>query len=608
MADFMIHFLLCNLLISGVTGIVLTAKRILKKHLSSRMQYNLWFVLLSLLAVPFMPFHLPSFPQLFSRLGGLGSSPAPSGGTALSGVRVADTVGAGWMDDFALSINSKTPSVLGSILFAIWIAGMITMLLFIINASLHLRAIMKSALPLQNSQVRTLYDECLHEMRITRKIPVCSSAFLKSPIIVGLLKPCIYLPIHLISDYDESDTRYMLLHELQHYKHKDALAGYLMNLAGIVYWFNPFVWYALKQMRDEREIACDAAVLNMLEEDRYADYGKTLIRFAEKISLTPFPFTAGLGGNKKQIERRIMNIATYHKPSFGKRLKGTVAFLLTAALLFGLSPVLSTHAAETSHYSQDHFAGNIAGNISTVDLSAYFGGYEGCFVLYDLEEDSWRIYDMDHATLRVSPDSTYKIYDALFGLEAGVITPDDSFLAWDGTIHPFEAWNTDQTLESAMQSSVNWYFHAMDERIGTASVNDYIQKIGYGNKNMNSEFPTYWMESSLKISPVEQVELLIKLHANSFGFSSENIRAVKDAICLSTSDAGTLYGKTGTGRVDEHDVNGWFVGYTETEGHTYFFATNISAGENAAGSNAAEITMSILPDLGVWPSPPDDHL
>ena len=78
---------------------------------------------------------------------------------------------------------------------------------------------------------------------------------------MGLLKPCIYLPIHLISDYNESDMRYMLLHELQHYNHKDAVASYLMNLAGVIYWFNPLVWYALKEMRNDREVACDTSVL-----------------------------------------------------------------------------------------------------------------------------------------------------------------------------------------------------------------------------------------------------------------------------------------------------------------------------------------------------------
>ena len=40
--------------------------------------------------------------------------------------------------------------------------------------------------------------------------------------------------------------RYMLLHELQPYRHKDAIANYLMNFAGVLYWFNPFVWFGLK--------------------------------------------------------------------------------------------------------------------------------------------------------------------------------------------------------------------------------------------------------------------------------------------------------------------------------------------------------------------------
>lgn len=98
----------------------------------------------------------------------------------------------------------------------------------------------------------------------------------------------------------------------------------------------------------------------------------------------------------------------------------------------------------------------------------------------------------------------------------------------------------------------------------------------------------------------EQVELLTRLQNNSFGFAPENINAVKDAICLSASDAGTFYGKTGTGRVDGQDVNGWFVGLLETADNTYFFATNIGADSGATGSNATEITMSILSDMNIW--------
>lgn len=593
----MIRFFLCNVFISGIIGILLLVKRIFKNSLSSRMQYNLWFLLLGLLAVPFIPFRFIGLPQIFSWLGSLRSSPSSGAGTNITGTAEAVTTGnTNWMNNFTLSVNSETPSIAGYILLGIWIVGILAMIILVIKSSLRLRSLEKSALPLQNQEVRRLYHRCLEEMGIHRDIPVYSTAFLKSPIIVGLLKPCIYLPIHLISDYDESDMRYMLLHELQHYKHHDAIANYLMNLAGVVYWFNPLVLYALKEMRNDREVACDTSVLKMLEEDAYEDYGNTLINFAEKVSLAPFPFAAGLGGNMKQMKRRIINIASYEKPTFMKRIKGMTAFMLTAVLLLGFAPFISTYAADGSHYQWD----SSSENVSYVDLSTYFGEYEGSFVLYDLENDAWSIHDMEHATLRVAPNSTYKIYDALFGLEEEIITPENSFIAWNGKTYPFEAWNADQTLQSAMNSSVNWYFESVDEQLGAANISNYIEEIGYGNENISGDFSTYWMESSLKISPIEQVELLTRLQNNSLGFAPENINAVKDAICLCASDAGTFYGKTGTGRVDGQDVNGWFIGYIETVDNTYFFATNIGADSDATGGNATEITMSILSDMNIW--------
>ena len=575
------------------------AKWIFKNNLSSRMQYNLWFLLLGLLAVPFIPLRLIGFPQIFSWLTSLRNSPASDTKTAMGDAVGTNLIGnADWMNDFTLSLNSETPSFSGYILLGIWVVGILTMIIMVIKSSLRLRRLEKSTLPLQSLEVRRLYHHCLEEMEIHRDIPVYSTAFLKSPIIVGLLKPCIYLPIHLISDYNESDMRYMLLHELQHYKHHDAIASYLMNLARVVYWFNPLVCYTLKKMRNDREVACDTSVLKMLHEEEYEDYGNTLINFAEKVSLSPFPFAAGLGGNMKQMKCRITNIASYKKPTFMKRLKGITAFVLTAVLLLGLAPFISTYASDGGYYQW----GSSSENVSYVDLSPYFREYEGCFVLYDLENDAWSIHNKEHATSRVSPNSTYKIYDALFGLEEGVISPDDSLIEWNRKTYPFEAWNADQTLQSAMNSSVNWYFQTLDQQLGASDVYSYIQAIGYGNENMSDDLSTYWLESSLEISPIEQVELLTKLQNNSFGFAPENINAVKDSICLSSSDTGIFYGKTGTGRVDGQDVNGWFVGFVETTDNTYFFATNIGADDGATGINATEITMSILSNMNIWTS------
>ena len=600
MTDFMMRFLICNLFISGVTGILSLIKRISKNHLTSRMQYNIWFLLLGLLCVPFLPIRPVSLFQIFSWIRSIKSASVPDAGGIMDMPSPLNSTSTNQINDFALSVSRETPATVGLVLCGLWIAGIFAMIALLIKSRVRLNTIKKSALPLQSEKVWVLYSNCLNELKIKTNIPIYSTAFLKSPVIVGVRKPCIYLPIHLISDYNAKDMRYMLLHELQHYRHKDALANYVMNLAGVLYWFNPFVWYALKEMRNDREVACDTSVLNMLEETDYKDYGNTLIDFAEKVSLTPFPFATGISGNMKQMQRRIINIASYKKASakmsVWKKIKDILAFIVIASILFSLAPILSTHAADHNNYQW-----NIPSEkVSILNLSTYFDGYEGSFVLYDPDNDIWNIYNMDHATLRTAPSSTYKIYDALFGLEEGVIAPENSFIAWDKTKYPFEAWEADQDLNSAMQFSVNWYFHAIDKQLGQSTVKRYIETIEYGNEDVDADLSSYWMESSLQISPVEQVTLLTKLYNNDFHFAPENVAAVKKSIFLSSSEKGNFYGKTGTGRINDQDVNGWFIGFVEQSGHTWFFAVNIASDSNATGSIAAEIARSILSSMAIW--------
>ena len=97
---------------------------------------------------------------------------------------------------------------------------------------------------------------------------------------------------------------------------------------------------------------------------------------------------------------------------------------MISILLFGLTPFVSTYATDEKQYQWN----TTSKNCSEIDLRNYFGKYEGSFVLYDLKRDVWKIHNIDRAVLRVAPNSTYKIYDALFGLEEGVITPANSLI------------------------------------------------------------------------------------------------------------------------------------------------------------------------------------
>jgi bla regulator protein BlaR1 len=98
---------------------------------------------------------------------------------------------------------------------------------------------------------------------------------------------------------------------------------------------------------------------------------------------------------------------------------------------------------------------------------------------------------------------------------------------------------------------------------------------------------------------LEQVELLKKLYTNEFGFNEANVNAVKNAIMLSDNNSVKVYGKTGTGKIGNADVNGWFIGYIETVDNTYVFAINIKNEKNANGQKAIEITTSIFERMGI---------
>jgi len=221
-------------------------------------------------------------------------------------------------------------------------------------------------------------------------------------------------------------------------------------------------------------------------------------------------------------------------------------------------------------------------------------------VLYNIQNDTYTIYNTDKCTARTSPDSTYKIYSALAALENAVITPDSTLQVWSGKPYSHSSWNQNQTLKSAMANSVNWYFQNLDANVGDSRLQNFFDRISYGNKDLSGGISNYWLESSLLISPLEQVQLLTDFQKNTWGFNTQNIAAVKDSIFISDSQGNKLYGKTGTGNVNGKFINGWFVGFVETGSITYVFATNIQGADNCNGAAASKISLSILSDLKIY--------
>ena len=597
MSDWSIHFLISNILICIFTLVIIGTKKLLKKYLSAATQYHLWFLLFLLLAVPFFPVQIHGS-QLFSWLHFFHTDSGLNSGTDTLSKLTSNTQNnlLNQVNDFSVSISSRFSGGLNTILFLIWIMGVMIMSVLTLHSLNYVRSIKRSALPLQNQQVKTIYYDCLKELKTSHQVPVYSTAFLKSPVLIGIIHPRIYIPIHLISELNPDDMRFMLLHELQHYRHKDTLIGFLMVISNILYWFNPFIWYALKEIHCDRELACDSAVLQMISTDEYQAYGMTLINFAEKLSSFSSPLAVGMSGNFRQMKRRILNIAIFRKETLYQKMRALIIYLVISAVFIGCTPILSIGASTQDVY---HFH-DTDKNLSLLDVSAIFGSYDGSFVLYDNHLDSWKIYNLEEANKRIPPDSTYKIYDALLGLESGIITPEHSSMAWNGEHFSYSAWENDQDLNSAMQNSVNWYFQTMDSQLGLNKIQEFLNEIEYGNQTTSSNLKLYWSDFSLKISPIEQVELLKKFNTNGFHLHSQNVLSVKNAIKIVGTSDGTFYGKTGTGCIDGQDINGWFIGYIETSDNIYYFATNIQSDSNATGKKALEITSAILKKLHIW--------
>ena len=595
---FALHFLLCNLVITILLGLILSVKKIFKKHLTISSQYHLWYIFVCAAIIPFIP--LKSIPpaSLLQRIqylfypeaaSTLGSSVKPLDNAALPA-----QLG---ISDFAASYDSSALSQLNSIFISIWIIGCLITTLYFAYHIIKIYSIRKSAYLISEENEPDLYrqySECLNELRIRRKVSLYASCNISSPVSYGLLHPRVIIPQDMDILLSDEDVRFIFLHELLHYRHKDAALNYITCILQVIYWFNPFIWYGFRVLQKDREIACDNSVIHIVGKSQSTNYGYTLIRYAQRMPHNAFlsPLSR-LGGEKKVMIQRIKEIASYKSNTPKQRRKSAVLLLLICTMVYCLSPLLTVYASQDASYNFQ------SQNVEAMDLSSYFKGTDGTFVLYDTVSDQYQIYNQELSTKRISPDSTFKIYSGLFALEEDIIHYDASGQKWDGTTYSFDTWNKDQTLATAMQNSVNWYFQNLDIQLGYQKLYSYYKKISYGNCDLTAGINYYWAESSLKISPVEQVMLLSNLLENKWAFEEENVQAIKNSLFISDTAIGRLYGKTGTGVVNGQSSNGWFIGFLERGERVYCFATNLQNADNATGSNASEIAVEILNSITI---------
>lgn len=583
---FLEQFLIGNLWNTGLICMILCLKRLLRNRLSLRFQYYSWYVLLGSLLLSFLPGGM--LPELRS-VGSVGQQ-AFAISNASNHTDNAAITGTGWIQDTTELIISSENNRFAFTVLMIWMIGVLVLIGVYWGGNYRLHAIKQSATE-PSSQIRKRFDECKYRLGLSQDIELRQSRFISAPVSFGWRKPTVVLPKG-IDGLSVSELDHVLLHELAHIKHGDLITNYLFCGILALYWCNPFVWIAIRQMRRDREAYCDWAVLNELTgEAERISYGQTILNFAAG-SNTRFYTANGFCQSKEQLKYRLEQVVGFQRETKWKRLLGRCfAGMLTLAAI-GQIPIL----AYCTDYSEEYYKPSDTPVMVEADWGEFFGNTDGCAVVYDLNADKYTVYNEAEVTRRVPPCSTYKIYSALNALEQGIITPESNTVSWDGTEYSFDMWNKDQTLNSAMQGSVNWYFQTLDKKAGTEQMEYFFTEIGYCDGNLGDDPDSYWNGSGIKISALEQVELLVKLYSNDFGFRDANIDAVIDAMEL--NDAG-LYGKTGTGRLDDINVAGWFIGFVETDANTYFFAVYLNSDSGADGAMAYETAQNILENMNI---------
>lgn len=250
--------------------------------------------------------------------------------------------------------------------------------------------------------------------------------------------------------------------------------------------------------------------------------------------------------------------------------------------------------------------------IVCADWSDYFHGLNGTAVVYDVTNRRYTMYNGDLALTRRSPCSTFKIISSLIALENGIFDPENSTREWSGEIFWNEDWNKDIDFNEAFRTSCVWYYRQLIDDIGKDMMQKELDKLQYGNcdisdwegrlntNNNNRALTGFWIESSLMVSPKEQVEVMERIFGENSDYSEKTQKELKQVMLMPEQDGAdiSICGKTGMGKAEGVVVDAWFTGFAErTEGNIYFCVhLGRTDGMNVSSSLAKEIAIHIVSD------------
>ena len=238
-------------------------------------------------------------------------------------------------------------------------------------------------------------------------------------------------------------------------------------------------------------------------------------------------------------------------------------------------------------------------------LSRYFeeNKVDGCFALMDNGTGQFTVHNL--ARYRDSnylPASTFKIVNALIGLQTGRISGDSMVIPWDGIKRNVAEWNRDLNMYDAFRVSAVPYFQEVARRIGRDTMQFWLDSLHYGTQQIKSKIDTFWLDNSLKIKPDEELGLVKRLYFNQLPFFKTYQESVKQAMLFENTTNYRLAYKTGWGFTEKGHALGWVVGWVEENSHPYFFVLNIESPDHNYDMKPVRIKMvhDILKQLGFF--------
>ena len=272
-------------------------------------------------------------------------------------------------------------------------------------------------------------------------------------------------------------------------------------------------------------------------------------------------------------------------------MKQSKLFIFTALIGIGFANVACQHfyvpmQSSGVEHSQEAKIASLFQNVQTTGVLITFDGQK--FKAYG--------NDLNRAKTAYIPASTFKILNALIGIEHDKTSPNEVF-KWDGQKRAFESWEKDLTLAEAMQASAVPVYQALAQRIGLDLMAKEVKRVGFGNTRIGTQVDNFWLIGPLKITPIEEAQFAYRLAKQELPFTPKTQQQVIDMLLVDEIRGTKVYAKSGWG-MDITPQVGWWTGWIEDpNGKVIAFSLNMEMNQPAHAAARKEIVYQALTQL-----------